>query len=91
MVVVYVIPRFWAHNAHSLLFGCASQAKDGAYEVCPVEGVASMPLELKSYWDARRAQAERPPKSLDPSQRMIVYRHTRYLYRPATRTFVQVE
>ena len=69
------------------------QNKDGSLEVCEVEAVAERPIELlhtRAGRQARRA-AFRAPGAAEASARMVVYRHTRFIYDAATRRFKQLE
>lgn len=63
---------------------------DGSWEACPVEAVAERPLELLEGED-KRAASRRPVASIPREQRMVVYRHTRYLFLPATESFVLLD
>ncbi len=67
------------------------QSPDGSHEICPVEEVDVRPLEVLPYFEARARSKARPAASLDLSRRMVVYRHTRFLFRASSRRFVQVE
>lgn len=58
-------------------------AADGAYEVCPVEPLAAVQLELLAPGSAeRRARLAVPPQRLPLASRMIVYRHCRFVLSP---------
>lgn len=62
---------------------------EGAYEICHVEEVAQSPIELLS--GSERRAASRRPSSIPLQQRMVIYRHSRFIYRPALCRFVLLE
>ena len=63
---------------------------DGSFEVCGVEPVADRPRELLSSAE-RKAAGPVVPSSIPHDRRMLVYRHTRYVYNPEVRTYVQLD
>ncbi len=68
------------------LFAVGSQGTDGSSEICHVEEIAAQPLELVTS-SQQRALQRKPACDIDVSQRMIVYRHTRFTYHAETRTY----
>lgn len=63
---------------------------DGSFEVCSVEAVAERPRELLA-GAARRTSARVQPRDIPPPRRMVVYRHTRYVFDAVSQAYVQLD
>jgi hypothetical protein len=66
------------------------ESTDGSYEICAVEAAAEVAVEGLQGPARRRAQGVRA-SDLDPRERMVVYRHSRFLFRPEEGRYALLE
>ena len=61
--------------------------RNGQHEFCPVERISAFPASQRP---ALLARYHSPPPPLDPSEKMIVFRHSRYVYDPPSSSFLRL-